>query len=155
MTSSVNGTSANYTSGVMHRVQTTTKAIRYYTTEFWRLVAVTLDGLSHNGVESHGLGHSENGIFILDGGLRLTPHAAAQVPQFAGGTGLGGISHMDRRNVSFLDRANVASPAGYKGHPSIVSSSRPVQHRGSGLLADMDSEAREQGDAVHRGSPPR
>ena len=121
----------------MHRVQTTAKAIRYHTTEARRLVQVTLDGLSHNGIESHGLGLSENCIFILDGGLRLTPHAAAQVPQFAGGTGLGGIAHMDRRTVSFLDRANVASPAGYKGHPPQVTSPRPDQHRKSGLLVDM------------------
>ena len=154
MTSSVNGTSANYSSGAMHKVQTTAKAIRYHTTESRRLVSVTLDGLSYNGVESHGLGHSEGGIFILDGGLRLTPHAAAQVPQFAGGTGLGGIAHMDRRTVSFLDRANVASPAGYKGHPPLMPSPRHDQTRGSGLLVDMECEALEQGNAVHRGIPP-
>ena len=99
----------------LHRVQTTAKAIRYHTTETRRLLAVTIDGLSHNGIESFGMGDAVNGVFILSGGLKLTPHAAAQLPLFAGGAGPGGVSHMDRRTVSFLDAVNISSPAGYKG----------------------------------------
>ena len=114
MSSSIPGSSF-VTVGGLHKVQTSAKAIRYHTTETRRLIAVTIDGLSHNGIESYGMGEAENGVFILSGGLKLTPHAAAQLPQFAGGTGPGGVAHMDRRTVSFLDAANVASPAGYKG----------------------------------------
>ena len=93
-------------------MHTTAKAIRYHTTETRRLLAVTIDGLSHNGIESFGLGDAEDGVFILSGGLKLTPHAAAQLPQFAGGTSTGGVAHMDRRTVPFLEAVNISSPAG-------------------------------------------
>ena len=116
MSSSIPGSSF-VTVGGLHKVQTSAKAIRYHTTETRRLIAVTIDGLSHTGIESFGMGDAEGGVFILRGGLRLTPHAAAQIPQFAGGTGPGGVAHMDRRTVSFLDAVNIASPAGYKGIP--------------------------------------
>ena len=111
MSSSIPGSSF-VTVGGLHKVQTSAKARRYHTTETRRLIAVTIDGLSHNSIESFGMGEAENGVFILSGGLKLTPHAAAQLPQFAGGTGPGGVAHMDRRTVSFLDAVNIASPAG-------------------------------------------
>ena len=109
--------SSQITVGGLRRVQTTAKAIRYHTTETRRLLAVTIDGLSHNCIELFGMGDAEDGVFILSGGLKLTPHAAAQLLLFAGGTGPGGVAYMDRRTVSFLDAVNISSPAGYKGAP--------------------------------------
>jgi hypothetical protein len=114
--------SSTVTPGGLHAVQTTAKPIRYHTTEIRRLLEVTLEGLSSNGIVSQGLGDATGGIYILSGGLRLTQHASNQLPQMAGGTGFGDISHMDRRTVSFLDQANAASPAGFKHsrRPSLV-----------------------------------
>ncbi len=99
---------------ILHPNPNTAKPIRYHTTEVRRLLEVTLDGLSNNGIVSQGLGDAEEGIFILTGGLRLTPHASEQIPPMAGGTGYGDLSHMDRRTILFLAKANAASPAGFK-----------------------------------------
>ena len=121
MSSALFGSSTGAAGG-LHAVQTTVKPIRYHTTEVRRLLEVTLEGLSSNGIVSQGLGDATGGIYILSGGLRLTQHASDQLPQMAGGTGFGDISHMDRRTVSFLDQANAASPAGFKHsrHRSLV-----------------------------------
>ena len=139
MSSSIPGSSF-VTVGGLHRVQTTATAIRYHTTETRRLLAVTIDGLSHNGIESFGMGDAVNGVFILSGGLKLTPHAAAQLPMFAGGTGPGGVAHMDRRTVSFLDAVNISSPAGYKGTPVDSSARHGTPAARRSMADDLERE---------------
>ena len=55
----------------MHNVMATNNPIRYHSTEAKRLLDVTVEGLSSNGIEIDGLGEKKNGKYILRGGLTL------------------------------------------------------------------------------------
>ena len=52
----------------------------------------------------------KHGKYLLCGGLRLTTHAADQLHPYMDGSGDEPISHMDPRTVTFMKRANLASP---------------------------------------------
>ena len=71
----------------MHDVMATNNPLRYHTTEARRLLEVTVDGLSSNGIDIDGLGEKINGKYRLRGGLKLTAYAAMQLPSFMGGRG--------------------------------------------------------------------
>ena len=108
----------------MHNVMVTNHPIRYHTTEARRLLEVTSEGLSSNGILIDQFDTKKNGKYLLCGGLRLTEHAAEQLHQSMGGRGDATLEHMDLKTVTFMQRANLASPAGYKGAPPVASRSR-------------------------------
>ncbi len=69
----------------MHNIMATCNPIRYHSTEAQRLLEVTIEGLSSNGIEIDGFGEKKGGKYVLRGGLKLTAHAAEQLPLDMGG----------------------------------------------------------------------
>ena len=104
-------------SSSMHNIMATTIPIHYHSTESRNLLRVTTDGLLSNGIDIDRFGAQRHGKYILCGGLKLTAHAAEQLHPSMGGCGDESTAHMDPKTVSFMSRANLASPAGYKGPP--------------------------------------
>ena len=98
----------------MNSIMATTIPIYYHTTESRSLLRVTTDGLLSNGIDIDRFGVQRHGKYILCGGLKLTAHAAEQPHPSTGGCGDEPTAHMDPKTMS---RANLASPAGYKGPP--------------------------------------
>jgi hypothetical protein len=88
----------------MHNVMVTNHPIRYHTTEARRLLEVTTEGLSSNGINIDQFGSQKDGKYILCGGLRLTAHAAEQLHPSMGGRGDAPTDHMDLRTVTFMHR---------------------------------------------------
>ena len=116
----------------MHNVMATNNPIRYHSTEAKRLLEVTVEGLSSNGIEIDGLGEKKNGKYILRGGLTLTAHAAEQLPPEMGGRSRKPAVGMDPRTVSFMQSVNIHSPAGYKSASKREGVDRYGSTRGSG-----------------------
>ena len=61
-----------------------------------------------------------DGRFILRGGDYLTPHARSVLPMHMGGESFVIPTTLDDRTVTFLDKANAMSPAGFKCHAQSV-----------------------------------
>ena len=94
----------------MHNIMATSNPIRYHSTESRSLLRITTDGLLSNGIDIDRFGAMKHGKYLLCGGLRLTTHAADQLHPYMDGSGDEPISHMDPRTVTFMKRANLASP---------------------------------------------
>ena len=94
----------------------TAHPIRYHTTEARHLLATTLAGLDGNGIPAQLYGKRRDGKFILRGGDYLTHHARSVLPIHMGGESLVIPATLDDRTVTYLDKANAMSPAGFKGH---------------------------------------
>jgi hypothetical protein len=90
----------------MHNAMATNNPIRYHSTETKWLLAVTVEGLSSNGIEIDGLGEKKQGKYLLRGGLVLTAHAAKQLPPEMGGRSRKPVVAMDQRKVSFFQQVN-------------------------------------------------
>ena len=103
-----------------YSVNATANPIRYHTTEARHLLATTLAGLDGNGIPSSLYGSRRDGKFILRGGDYLTPHARSVLPMHMGGESFVIPTTLDDRTVTFLDKANAMSPAGFKGHTQSV-----------------------------------
>jgi hypothetical protein len=80
----------------------TNNPIRYHTTEARRLLQVTTDGLTGNGIVIDSFGAMKAGKYILCGGLRLTAHAADQLHPSMGGTNDAPMERMDPKTVTFM-----------------------------------------------------
>ena len=86
-------------------------------------------------MESHlRYGPKRDGKFILRGGDYLTHHARSVLPIHMGGESLVIPATLDDRTVTYLDKANAMSPAGFKGH------SQPGRARVVPLHAHFDAE---------------
>ena len=99
-----------------YSVNATANPIRYHTTEARHLLTTTLAGLDGNGIPSSHYGSKRDGKFILRGGDYLTLHARSVLPLHMGGESYVIPTTLDDRTVTFLDKANAMSPAGFKGH---------------------------------------
>ena len=117
-----------------YSVNATANPIRYHTTEARHLLATTLAGLDGNGIPSSLYGKRRDGKFILRGGDYLTHHARSVLPIHMGGESLVIPATLDDRTVTYLDKANAMSPAGFKGH------SQPGRVRVVPLHAHFDAE---------------
>ena len=104
----------------IHHVLTTANPIKYHSTVAKRLLQVTLDGLTLNGVDVPGIGDKDklSGKHVLRTGLLLTAHAQSQLPYDMGGFRRVPQQQMDQKTVQFMRQANLSSPSGYKLRPS-------------------------------------
>ena len=103
-TTSLNGSTVS-----IHHVSTA-NPIKYHSTVAKRLLQVTIDGLTLNGVDVPGIGDKLSGRHVLRTGLA---HAQSQLPYDMGGFRRVPQQQMDQKTVQFMRQANLSSPKGY------------------------------------------